>query len=221
MFVQISPQENDLGETLCSLNFASRVRGIELGPAKKQMDCSELLRCKQMVEKSKQEMKIKDLQIRKMEETIHGLDLKMKDKDLKNKNLQDKVKELESQLLIERKLARQHADTKIAEKQQQQQQIKQQNKELCNSAMRPPLATRLLGANKNLNEVSNGALMKEQVNLTRPLMENSFRPIPLSLTDGCIQHIDAAEKENNPEAAEQLRLLPKKTGRASICPTAR
>ncbi|KAK6229094.1 hypothetical protein SCA6_018045 [Theobroma cacao] len=50
MFVQSSRQENDLGETLCSLNFANRVRGIELGPAKKQMDCSELLGCKQMVQ---------------------------------------------------------------------------------------------------------------------------------------------------------------------------
>lgn len=39
-------------------------------------------------------MKSKDLQIRKMEETIHGLDLKMKEKDQKNKNLQDKVKEI-------------------------------------------------------------------------------------------------------------------------------
>lgn len=49
MFVQISPNENDLSETLCSLNFASRVRGVELGPAKKQLDTSELLRYKQMV----------------------------------------------------------------------------------------------------------------------------------------------------------------------------
>ncbi|XVF18221.1 hypothetical protein REPUB_Repub11eG0002900 [Reevesia pubescens] len=220
MFLQISPHENDLGETLCSLNFASRVRGIELGPAKKQIDGSELLRWKQMIEKSKQDMKIKDLQIRRMEETIHGLDLKMKDKDLKNKNLQDKVKELESQLLIERKLARQHVDTKIAE--QQQQQMKQQNEEVNNSAIRPPLASRFLGANKNLNEVTNGALMKDQVNFTRPLMENSFRPaIPISATDGSLMmHIDPAEKENNPEVAEQLR-LPKRTGRASICPTAR
>ena len=50
MFVQISPNENDLSETLCSLNFASRVKGIELGPAKKQFDISELLRYKQLVQ---------------------------------------------------------------------------------------------------------------------------------------------------------------------------
>ncbi|CAN6703870.1 unnamed protein product [Malus baccata var. baccata] len=48
MFVQISPNENDVSETLCSLNFASRVRGIELGQAKRQLDTSELLRYKQM-----------------------------------------------------------------------------------------------------------------------------------------------------------------------------
>lgn len=49
MFVQISPSEQDLSETLSSLNFATRVRGIELGPAKKQIDTSELQRMKLMV----------------------------------------------------------------------------------------------------------------------------------------------------------------------------
>lgn len=49
MFVQISPSENDVGETLSSLNFSSRVRGIELGPAKKQVDTGELQKMKQMV----------------------------------------------------------------------------------------------------------------------------------------------------------------------------
>ena len=49
MFVQISPSSSDLGETLCSLNFATRVRGIEGGPARKQADLSELFKFKQMV----------------------------------------------------------------------------------------------------------------------------------------------------------------------------
>ncbi|XWS21384.1 hypothetical protein CRYUN_Cryun30bG0050900 [Craigia yunnanensis] len=49
MFVQVSPLEQDLGETISSLNFASRVRGVECGPVKRQADTAELQKLKQMV----------------------------------------------------------------------------------------------------------------------------------------------------------------------------
>lgn len=49
MFLQISPSGQDVGETLSSLNFATRVRGVELGPAKKQIDTGEIQKLKQMV----------------------------------------------------------------------------------------------------------------------------------------------------------------------------
>ena len=38
MFVNVSPAVYNLGETVCSLNFASRCRNVELGAAKKQED---------------------------------------------------------------------------------------------------------------------------------------------------------------------------------------
>ncbi|KAB1211060.1 Kinesin-4 [Morella rubra] len=98
MFVQISPSDQDLGETLSSLNFASRVRGIELGPAKKQIDTSELQKVKAMLEKARQESKSKDESLRKLEENLQNLDTKAKGKDQICKNLQEKVKELEGQI---------------------------------------------------------------------------------------------------------------------------
>lgn len=49
MFVQISPSDQDLSETLSSLNFATRVRGVELGPIRKQVDTGELQKVKTMV----------------------------------------------------------------------------------------------------------------------------------------------------------------------------
>ncbi|KMZ72115.1 Kinesin-4 [Zostera marina] len=104
MFVQISISEDDVNETLCSLNFASRVRGIELGLAKKQFDGGEIQKYKQMLEKAKQDSKGK---VKKMEDTIHSIDTKLKAKEASNKNLQDKVKELESRLIMERSFSRQ------------------------------------------------------------------------------------------------------------------
>ena len=38
MVVNVNPTQADAGETACSLGFASRVRGVELGPAKKHVE---------------------------------------------------------------------------------------------------------------------------------------------------------------------------------------
>ncbi|VFQ80782.1 unnamed protein product [Cuscuta campestris] len=183
MFVQISPNENDLSETLCSLNFASRVRGIELGPAKKQLGNTEILKYKQMVEKNKLDMKTKDFHVKKMEDTIHGLEMKVKERDVKVKNLQDKIKELESQLLVERKLSRQHVDSRIAE---QQQQLRQQHDD--QNAARPPFSVKTTLAQANLN---------------RPLSENNKynHYVAPSHLDPFVRRDDVPEKEdkeNNP-----------------------
>lgn len=116
-----------------------------------------------------------------------------------------KVKELESQLLIERKLARQHVDSKIAE-----QHLKHQDQ--SNTPIRPALANKTLGTQKNLNDFMRS---------TRPLTENNIlkQPsLPFSTLDNSIKCIDHAEKENNPDVAEKF-VLPKRTGRASICTT--
>ncbi|GAA0167194.1 microtubule binding motor protein [Lithospermum erythrorhizon] len=178
MFVQISPNENDLSETICSLNFASRVRGIELGPAKKQVENTELVKYKQMVERIKQETKTKDFHLKKMEETIHGLDIKITEKDMINRNLQEKIKELESQLLIERNLARRQVGSNMAE--QQQRQISQQD-ELNSTTVRPPVSTR---ANITL-KTSN-----ENKELTRILTESNFKlPIVPPSGDALMKHV--------------------------------
>ncbi|XP_075098363.1 kinesin-like protein KIN-14Q isoform X1 [Nicotiana tabacum] len=214
MFVQISPNESDLSETHCSLNFASRVRGIELGPAKKQVDSMELLKYKQMVEKGKQDMKNKDFHMKKMEDTIHGLDIKLKEKDMKNKNLQDKIKELESQLLVERKLARQHVNSKIAE-QFQQQLIEQQNEKQEAAPMRPPFANKI-SVQKTYDENKD-----PPINTTRPLTENNFHKLSMApaTVDCPFKQNNLTEKENNPDIDEQV-VVPKRSGRASMCPIA-
>ncbi|KAJ6775505.1 KINESIN-LIKE PROTEIN KIN-14S [Salix purpurea] len=99
MFVQISPSATDLGETLCSLNFASRVQGIESGPARKQADLSELFKYKQMVEKLKHDEK----ETKKLQDSLQSLQLRLAARDHICRTLQEKVRELENQLGEERK----------------------------------------------------------------------------------------------------------------------
>jgi kinesin family member C2/C3 len=81
------------------------VRGIELGQAKKQDDIGELSRYKLMVRRAKQDIKNKDAEIKNMTETIQSLEATNKANNLLTMNLQEKIKELESQLLVERKIA--------------------------------------------------------------------------------------------------------------------
>lgn len=102
-------------------------------------------------------------------------------------------------------------DTKIAE---QQQQIRQQQEE-TNHVIRPPATTRPLGNQKYLNEG------KDQAHLSRPLADNNNKyPAATTYHDGSCKYNDLTEKENNPDTQEQFP-LPKRIGRASICPVQR
>lgn len=114
MFVQISPLEQDLGETLSSLNFATRVRGVELGPVKKQIDLGEIQKLKLLLDKLKQESRAKDDALRKLEENFHALESQAKNKDQFCRNQQEKVNELESQLAMKADLCG-HMDRQLTE----------------------------------------------------------------------------------------------------------
>ncbi|CAM8879294.1 unnamed protein product [Rhodiola kirilowii] len=103
MFVQISPSENDLGETLSSLNFATRVRGVELGPARKQVDTGEIQKLKTMLEKARQEARTKDELLKKLEDSLQNMESKARNRDQSYKNQQEHIKELEN--LLELKVA--------------------------------------------------------------------------------------------------------------------
>ncbi|CAA2979827.1 kinesin KIN-14R [Olea europaea subsp. europaea] len=104
MFVQISPSDHDLSETLSSLNFATRVRGVELGPARKQIDTGELQKMKMMLDKARQESRSKDEAMRTLEESLQNLESKAKGKDQIYKNQLNKIKELEGQLELKTSL---------------------------------------------------------------------------------------------------------------------
>ncbi|KAM0021935.1 putative minus-end-directed kinesin ATPase [Helianthus debilis subsp. tardiflorus] len=138
MFVQISPSEHDLSETLSSLNFATRVRGVELGPARKQIDTSELQKMKLMLEKAKQESRLKDESLRKLEESLQNVEGKMKGKDQVHKNHMEKIKELENQIESKKGLHSQlekhvsHLSDKLKAKEELNSGLQQKVKELEN-----------------------------------------------------------------------------------------
>ncbi|KMT13775.1 hypothetical protein BVRB_4g081510 isoform A [Beta vulgaris subsp. vulgaris] len=110
MFVQISPSDADMGETLCSLNFASRVKGIEYGPARKQADFSELLKYKHLAEKLKHDEK----ETKKLQDSVQSLQLRLSAREHICRSLQEKVRELENQLGEERKTRQKQENRAVA-----------------------------------------------------------------------------------------------------------
>ncbi|XP_078446979.1 kinesin-like protein KIN-14S [Wolffia australiana] len=102
MIVQISPSSADVGETLCSLNFATRVRGIEQGPARKQVDPAESFKLKQMAEK----FRLEEKERARLKESLHVMLIKFGSRE---NIFTEKIKELENQLAEERR-ARQRVD---------------------------------------------------------------------------------------------------------------
>ncbi|RLM52860.1 hypothetical protein C2845_PMPSC011939 [Panicum miliaceum] len=119
MFIQISPSSTDSGETLCSLNFASRVRAVEHGPARKQVDPAESLKFKQMSEELRREEKenaqlnqslqLMQLKYASRENVFRTLNEKVKDAEQACKNYQQRIRELENELGNEKKAARDSA----------------------------------------------------------------------------------------------------------------
>ncbi|KDP23518.1 hypothetical protein JCGZ_23351 [Jatropha curcas] len=136
MFVQISPSSADLGETLCSLNFASRVRGIESGPAKKQADLTELFKYKQMAEKLQHDEK----ETKKLQENLQSLQLRLAAREQKCRSLQEKVRELENQLGEERKIRLKQETRAFATSSQSALPSIRQPEQKNNVERKPPLA---------------------------------------------------------------------------------
>ncbi|KAJ0561216.1 putative minus-end-directed kinesin ATPase [Helianthus annuus] len=100
MFVQISPSSADLGETICSLNFASRVRGVEHGPARKQTDA----------DKAKHDEK----ETKKLQDSLRSVQVRLIAREHVCKTLQEKVRDLENQLAEERKTRQKRENRALA-----------------------------------------------------------------------------------------------------------
>ncbi|KAM0040497.1 putative minus-end-directed kinesin ATPase [Helianthus debilis subsp. tardiflorus] len=110
MFVQISPSSADLGETVCSLSFASRVRGVEHGPARKQTDVTELFKYKQLADKAKHDEK----ETKKLQDSLQSIQVRLIAREHVCKTLQEKVRDLENQLAEERKTRQKQENRALA-----------------------------------------------------------------------------------------------------------
>ncbi|KAK6139444.1 hypothetical protein DH2020_026798 [Rehmannia glutinosa] len=163
MFVQISPNVADLGETLCSLNFASRVRGVEHGPARRQTDQTELLKYKQLAEKAKQDEK----ETKKLQDSLQSLQLRLASREHSCRNLQEKVRDLENQLAEERKTRLKQENRVLASISTQSALSTSNQAQKTSTDRRPPLAPSNLRTRMSFLPVVN----EDKENISRKSMK--------------------------------------------------
>ncbi|KAL8258996.1 hypothetical protein R6Q59_026949 [Mikania micrantha] len=85
-----SPSSSDLGETICSLNFATRVRGVERGATCKQAEVTKLFKYKQLAEKAKPYEK----EAKKLKDILQYVQLRLSAREDICRTLQEKEKKL-------------------------------------------------------------------------------------------------------------------------------
>eukprot|EP00899_Mesostigma_viride_P028687 jgi/Mesvir1/9002/Mv21291-RA.1 len=141
MFVQVSPSDADASETLCSLQFASRAKGVELGVAKRSVDSGELAKLKAAVSSLKEDLRLKEEALKHAADATSEACARLKAKEEMVAGLSDKVRakegvaqELERQLHKDRRtmMELQAAHAALAQQlqqQQQQQQLSQQQQQ--------------------------------------------------------------------------------------------
>lgn len=129
------------------------------------------------------------------------------------------MKELESQLLIERKLARQHVDTRIAENHHQLQRLQQQERDLSaasNNSNRPPLTARPPPPSDNQVNVADTAIAAALSSGATKSPPSSPQP-----PDNNARHFPAMLKENKPAVAARFATSPVCNRRVSMVPAPR
>ncbi|KAL9248102.1 hypothetical protein vseg_021462 [Gypsophila vaccaria] len=186
MFVQISPSDSDLGETLCSLNFASRVKGIDHGPARKQADVSELLKYKHLAEKLKHD----DKETKKLQNNVQSLQLRLAARDHICRSLQEKVRDLENQLAEERKLRLKQDSRSVAAA--STKPPRQAQRSTAAASTRPPLGPSNM--RMPLRRISNFLPPPSPLHTKKSSNLPSLRPVS---SDG---------KENNPSGTNGIAL---------------
>ncbi len=96
MFCQISPAEENFQESMCSLQFASRVNNVQLGEAKRSVESGELIRYKQMISTQTDEMKLKDEEMENLKQKLMAAEETIKNKTEIMSRLQNKMKHVDS-----------------------------------------------------------------------------------------------------------------------------